>query len=40
MDGLRGFACLTVFLANFHHAMGMNVSGRMGPFDLARLASE
>src|SRR5687767_5536839 len=38
MDGIRGVACLTVFLANFHHSLGMTVSGQLGPLDLARFA--
>lgn len=38
MDGLRAFACLTVFLANLHHSMGTPVSGHLGPFDLAYFA--
>jgi peptidoglycan/LPS O-acetylase OafA/YrhL len=38
LDGLRAIACLTVFLANFHHSMGMNVSGRAATLDLARFA--
>ncbi|MEQ1869344.1 MAG: acyltransferase [Vicinamibacterales bacterium] len=37
-DGLRAIACLTVFLANFHHALGMNLKGRIGPFDLTYFA--
>ena len=38
MDGLRAVACLTVFLANFHHSMGMTVSGHAGPLDAAYFA--
>jgi peptidoglycan/LPS O-acetylase OafA/YrhL len=38
MDGIRAAACLTVFLANFHHSLGMTVSGRSGVLDLARFA--
>ena len=38
LDGLRGFACATVFLANFHHAMGLTVAGHVGPWDVARFA--
>lgn len=38
MDGLRAFACLTVFLENFHHSMGMTVHGHAGPFDLPYFA--
>lgn len=38
MDGLRAIACLTVFLANFHHSMGMTVSSRIGSLDLAYFA--
>jgi peptidoglycan/LPS O-acetylase OafA/YrhL len=38
MDGLRAFACLTVFLENFHHSMGMTVHGHAGPFDFPYFA--
>ena len=38
MDGLRAAACLTVFLANFHHSMRMTVSGRVGPLEAAYFA--
>jgi peptidoglycan/LPS O-acetylase OafA/YrhL len=38
MDGLRAFGCLTVFLANFHHSLGMTVSGHVGPFDFRHFA--
>jgi peptidoglycan/LPS O-acetylase OafA/YrhL len=38
MDGIRAVACLTVFLANFHHSLGMTVSGHIGPLDLTRFA--
>jgi peptidoglycan/LPS O-acetylase OafA/YrhL len=42
LDGLRGLACLTVFLENLHIEMGMRVSGRvvtpLGVLDAATFA--
>jgi peptidoglycan/LPS O-acetylase OafA/YrhL len=38
MDGLRALSCLTVFLANFHHSLGMTVSGHVGPLDFRHFA--
>ncbi|MCC7009133.1 MAG: acyltransferase [Acidobacteria bacterium] len=38
LDGLRALACLSVFVANFHHSLGMSVAGRAGPFDASYFA--
>lgn len=38
MNGIRALACLTVFLANAHHTIGLEVSGHAGPLDLTYFA--